>query len=938
MQKSTDWLAVRCCTGFRRNSGSLLTTTAIAAEASSDENSYVGVIDLSDLANASGSGFTVTSADKYGAFYKIEIQQSGTYKLTGSNYINDSYVDVEITAGSGVTANIVCDNAYIKNDNQDSLLISGSDYHAVIMFNTEDTGKIELSGTLQVDTAESTWELIGAGGNVSGQFFELNYKKESGDNIGTTYFLSGEGNTYKDQSGFSSPYPCVKYKGGSSFDPDNITAAGEVICYDTHANDGTGKCSRCDKKIDYIAEIDLSKIFEYCTNNPFGGNVEVENYYNEYYIVWVKKSGSYKITGSNCVNNAYVDVKFSTYDVTADLYFDYVYIKNDYGYAYESGGLQHDYTSLFDSFFNGGLSGKLRVDTRFFDEDKYVAPIGGPDEIVNKFLMVNYKTPDGDHIDTTYFLKGGTYSDDVEALKDFRCIGVNGKPFDISNISGDSDVTVICSKDHTEGDGACEKCGKKIYTVAFGDSEEKVYDGELLENAPTNPKEEIGKKFAGWFDENGEEFDPTVPITGNVRYTANYADRDVKKISLAERPADSYIEGSKFDPTGLKLTVTYDDDREKVVEYSADDSNFEFLPALDQELTTADTKVSVSYRGSSAVDIPITVAEKKITAAPVISPNGGTFTGSQKVSITCPTAGAVIYYTTDGTTPTAASTKYAGEFTITATTTVKAIAVSEGMNDSTVTSAAFTKKTSGSSGGSSRPTKPAATDSKTDTNPTIDGKSQSWSDICIYIKNLPAGSTSVINMNGETKLPADVIKAISESKAKIELVADSSKSWIIDGSKIITVSAADFSILPGNADKSGLRGVTGADIKINNIGIPADLKLTFRKEFAGQFANLYKVVDGKLVFQSCARVGDDGTSVVSGTDSKGEYVVMVCKFSDIVGDMSNDGVLDERDSSAILKSIIGAESGANPLMADFNGDGTVNALDASAILKLIAGI
>lgn len=243
-----------------------------------------------------------------------------------------------------------------------------------------------------------------------------------------------------------------------------------------------------------------------------------------------------------------------------------------------------------------------------------------------------------------------------------------------------------------------------------------------------------------------------------------------------------------------------------------------------------------------------------------------------------------------------------------ATTTVKAIAVKEGMNDSIVTSAAFTKKTSGSSGGSSRPTKPAATDSK------------------------------VINMNGETKLPADVIKAISESKARVELLADSSKSWIIDGSKIITVSAADFSILPGNADKSGLRGVTGADIKINNIGIPADLKLTFRKEFAGQFANLYKVVDGKLVFQSCARVGDDGTSVVSGMDSKSEYVVMVCKFSYIVGDMSNDGVLDARDSSAIFKSIIGAESGTNPLMADFNGDGTVNALDASAILKLIAGI
>ena len=173
----------------------------------------------------------------------------------------------------------------------------------------EDTGKIELSGTLQVDTAESTWDLIGTGGNVSGQVFKLNYKKESGDNIGTTYFLSGDGNTYKDQSGFSSPYPCVKYADGSSFDPDNITAAGEVICYDTHANDGTGKCSRCGEKIDYIAEIDLSKIVEYCTNNPFRGNAEVENNYNEYYIVWVKKSGSYKITGSNFVNNAYCDIR-----------------------------------------------------------------------------------------------------------------------------------------------------------------------------------------------------------------------------------------------------------------------------------------------------------------------------------------------------------------------------------------------------------------------------------------------------------------------------------------------------------------------------------------------------------------------------------------------------------------------------------------------------
>ena len=54
--------------------------------------------------------------------------------------------------------------------------------------------------------------------------------------------------------------------------------------------------------------------------------------------------------------------------------------------------------------------------------------------------------------------------------------------------------------------------------------------------------------------------------------------------------------------------------------------------------------------------------------------------------------------------------------------------------------------------------------------------------------------------------------------------------------------------------------------------------------------------------------------------------------------MSNDGILNAVDASAILKDIVGLESGANPLMADFNGDGNVNAVDASSILKNIVGL
>ncbi len=49
-----------------------------------------------------------------------------------------------------------------------------------------------------------------------------------------------------------------------------------------------------------------------------------------------------------------------------------------------------------------------------------------------------------------------------------------------------------------------------------------------------------------------------------------------------------------------------------------------------------------------------------------------------KVNLTCATVGADIYYTTDGTEPTASSAKYAGSLTINEDMTVKAIAVLEG--------------------------------------------------------------------------------------------------------------------------------------------------------------------------------------------------------------------------------------------------------------------
>lgn len=63
---------------------------------------------------------------------------------------------------------------------------------------------------------------------------------------------------------------------------------------------------------------------------------------------------------------------------------------------------------------------------------------------------------------------------------------------------------------------------------------------------------------------------------------------------------------------------------------------------------------------------------------------------SAKVSISSSTAGASIYYTLDGSEPTTSSTLYEGEITITTTTTIKAIAVKSGMNNSQISEKTIT--------------------------------------------------------------------------------------------------------------------------------------------------------------------------------------------------------------------------------------------------------
>jgi hypothetical protein len=77
-------------------------------------------------------------------------------------------------------------------------------------------------------------------------------------------------------------------------------------------------------------------------------------------------------------------------------------------------------------------------------------------------------------------------------------------------------------------------------------------------------------------------------------------------------------------------------------------------------------------------------------ASPVASPAGETFSGPLSVALSSTTAGSNIFFTVDGTTPTASSTVYTGPITISATTTLQAIATAPGFSASSVSSQTYT--------------------------------------------------------------------------------------------------------------------------------------------------------------------------------------------------------------------------------------------------------
>ncbi len=107
-------------------------------------------------------------------------------------------------------------------------------------------------------------------------------------------------------------------------------------------------------------------------------------------------------------------------------------------------------------------------------------------------------------------------------------------------------------------------------------------------------------------------------------------------------------------------------------------------------VTRTTTIKAIAAGGNYSASTVATGSYNIVAVAPTFSPAGGTYSTAKSVTLSTTSPGANIYYTTDGSMPTTSSTPYTGPITVSASTTIKAIAAGGNYAASTVGVATYT--------------------------------------------------------------------------------------------------------------------------------------------------------------------------------------------------------------------------------------------------------
>jgi Malectin domain/Chitobiase/beta-hexosaminidase C-terminal domain/Legume lectin domain len=259
-------------------------------------------------------------------------------------------------------------------------------------------------------------------------------------------------------------------------------------------------------------------------------------------------------------------------------------------------------------------------------------------------------------------------------------------------------------------------------------------------------------------------------------------------------------------------------------------------------------------------------------AAPVLSPATQTFASSLNVTMADSSPGVQIYYTTDGSTPSTASTVYTGPFTVTTTETIQAIAAGPGILQSTASTATYTLQTQVSE-------------------PTFTPPPGQYSVAqSISISSATTGATIYYTTDGSTptttstRYTGPVSFSSSTTLQALATAPNLSNSLIASGDYAIDSNALGFGngFTPGGMIFNGKTTLNGTRLRLTDGGgseassawfpTPVDIQ-SFATDFTFQITGTSPTADGftfTIQGNSTSVLGVSGGGLGYGPDTPGE--------------------------------------------------------------------
>lgn len=229
----------------------------------------------------------------------------------------------------------------------------------------------------------------------------------------------------------------------------------------------------------------------------------------------------------------------------------------------------------------------------------------------------------------------------------------------------------------------------KLPLTIGGVAGENVHFGRVVSVDPANRRHMVQGVKSGYVVKGISMLDPTIMRLDPGMNDYYFAGRPMTAIMYGIVEVQEYdasqgapMEGSTVWARNTDGVLAFNDG----TDISA--SGYTKLNAFVYE--TLDPNGAKVFFGCSGFTTTQTRETVTAAATPAATPAAGAVASGTLVALGSATPGATIYYTVDGTAPSESSEVYTGPIAITAATTIKAIAVAEGHDPSSVLTAAYT--------------------------------------------------------------------------------------------------------------------------------------------------------------------------------------------------------------------------------------------------------